>query len=543
MTPLRFLPVACFASALIVLGCAAYNDPGNGGGGAGGAGATTAKGGSGGKHGPGQDTGATGGTTEGGAGGGTTSGTTTTSSTNTDPLGGAGGGGGTAAGGGGDITCHDTGTPQTFYISSDDSSSMGSPALAREYLNAGKAPPQDLIRIWEFLNYYRVRYDLPSDDKLGLHAHFTEAADGKYHLQIGVQSFGVARPQMALTFVVDTSGSLVGEGMAREREAIRAMAKQLRQGDHVSFVKWSNKDSVLLSDHVVTGPSDATILDAIDALQPGGGSDLHAGLSKAYELAEATRGPGRLSRVVLISDGGANLGVLDADVIAEKAKHGDDEGIYLVGIGIGPAPAYSDSLMNQVTDAGRGAYVYLDSTDEADKVLGARFDEVMDISARAVQVSVTLPSYIIFHEFLGEGISQNAADVQPQHLAPGDSMIFEQVLGVTPGAALCDNDAVTIAASWSKPLLHQAELADTHTEWTDTIANLKGEPWQLLKAEAITLYAKALKNRSQADFDAASAALDKAKAASKTAEDPDKGEIDEIAALLQKFPQAEITNP
>lgn len=76
-------------------------------------------------------------------------------------------------------------------------------------------------------------------------------------------------------------------------------------------------------------------------LQPGGGSDLHAGLSKAYELAEATRGPDRLSRVVLISDGGANLGVLDAGVIAEKAKHGDDEGIYLVGIGIGPAPAYS----------------------------------------------------------------------------------------------------------------------------------------------------------------------------------------------------------
>lgn len=538
MQPLRFLPAACFASALIVLGCASYGDPGIAGGGAGGTGVITAKGGGGGKHGPVNDTNGTGGSTEGGAGGGTTS-----SSTNTDPLGGAGGSGGTAAGGGGDITCQDKGTPQTFFISSDDSSSMGSPALAREYLNAGEAPPQDAIRIWEFLNYYRVRYDLPSDDKLGLHAHFTEAADGKYHLQIGVQSFGVTRPTMALTFVVDTSGSLVGEGMAREREAIRAMAKQLRKGDHVSFVKWSNKDSVLLSDHVVTGPSDATILDAIDALQPGGGSDLHAGLSKAYELAEATRGPDRLSRVVLISDGGANLGVLDAGVIAEKAKHGDDEGIYLVGIGIGPAPAYSDGLMNKVTDAGRGAYVYLDSTEEADKVLGARFDEVMDISARAVQVSVTLPSYFLFHEFLGEGISQNAAEVQPQHLAPGDSMIFAQVLRVTPGAEFCETDSVTVAANWSKPLLHQAELAQTHTEWTETIAKLKGEPWQLLKAEAITLYAKALKTRSKADFAVASAAIDKAKAASKTVNDPDKGEVDEIAGLLQKFPQSEKKDP
>lgn len=55
--------------------------------------------------------------------------------------------------------------------------------------------------------------------------------------------------------------------------------------------------------------------------------------------------------------------------------------------------------MNKVTDAGRGAYVYLDSTGKRPTRRSARgFDEVMDISARAVQVSVTRPSYFLFNE-------------------------------------------------------------------------------------------------------------------------------------------------
>ena len=374
MTPLRFLPVASFASALIVLGCGIAGDPtiGGGGGGGPGGGGGGAGGGTDGKHGPVQKSDgadATGGATGGGAGG--AGGATTT--TSTDPMtGGAGGstGGSTGtggssdagSGGGGGFACvADAGVPQTYYVSSDDSSSMGSPALAREYLNAGVAPPQDQIRIWEFLNYYRVRYAVPGDDKLGLHAHFADAPGGKYHLQIGVQSFDVLRPTLALTFVVDTSGSRVGEGVARERQAIRAMAKQRPAGDHVGFVTWSNQDAVRLQEHLSTGPNCGAVLNALDQLQPGGGSDLHAGLTKAYELAKATDADDRLSRVVLISDGGANLGVLDSDAIAEAAKHGDDAGIYLVGIGIGPAQAYSDKLMNQVTDAGRGAYVYLDT--------------------------------------------------------------------------------------------------------------------------------------------------------------------------------------
>ena len=68
-------------------------------------------------------------------------------------------------------------------------------------------------------------------------------------------------------------------------------------------------------------------------------------------------------RVVLISDGGANAGVTDLDLIASEASDSDGEGTYLLGVGVGSPGVYKHELMDAVTDAGKGAYVFIDSED------------------------------------------------------------------------------------------------------------------------------------------------------------------------------------
>ena len=71
-----------------------------------------------------------------------------------------------------------------------------------------------------------------------------------------------------------------------------------------------------------------------------------------------------LNRLVLISDGGANAGVTDIEIIAENAAYGGSDGIYLVGVGVDKNSNYNDELMDDVTDAGKGASVFLPDEDE-----------------------------------------------------------------------------------------------------------------------------------------------------------------------------------
>src|SRR5262249_13799114 len=152
-----------------------------------------------------------------------------------------------------------------------------------------------------------------------------------FDFQIGVRSWDAAKPRRAstFTFVLDTSGSMSGSSIEREKAAVKAIAKSLQAGDIVNMVTWNTSNSVKLDGHVVSGPNDASVVQQADALFADGGTDLSSGLKKGYELAQQNYGADRLNRVVLISDGGANVGVTDEDVIAMHSEDADQEGIYL----------------------------------------------------------------------------------------------------------------------------------------------------------------------------------------------------------------------
>jgi Ca-activated chloride channel homolog len=394
-------------------------------------------------------------------------------------------------------TCEslETSKPLVLYLSSDDSNSMASPARAREAL-AVDGPSWPELRTHEFLNYFRIEYPTP-DGTLGIHNDAREGATpGEYALQIGVRAPNIARRPMTLTFSVDTSGSMAEGGTERARAAMLALASQLRKGDVVNVVTWSTEQNVVLDNHVATGPSDSTVIDAANGLGSDGSTDLHAGLVEGYKLAEQTYDPSRLNRLILISDGGANAGVTDVDLIAEKSQLGDDEGIYLVGIGTGPAEYYSDELMDIVTDAGRGAYVYLDTPEEAVHILADRFDEVMEVAARGVEVELSLPWYFQIERFYGEEYSTDRTEVKPQHLAPGDAMVFLQTLKACDPSVVAPEDPINVTVSWQEPITHEARSVSAQTSLSTLLA---GDHAAIDKGLAIVAFAEALKTHAPAD--------------------------------------------
>lgn len=421
--------------------------------------------------------------------------------------------------------------PVILYLSADDSNSMASPVHVRELLGLGVAPMPYEVRTYEFLNYYNVEYAAPAPGNLAIFPELDAVANpGEFDFQIGIRSFDAVKPRrpMTLTFVLDTSGSMNGPAIERERATIKAIAQSLAEGDVINMVTWNTSDNIELEGRIVTGPNDSQVLAVANSLQASGGTDLHSGLVKGYELAQKHYGPDRLNRVILISDGGANVGVTSADLIGLKSKDADQEGIYLVGVGAGPGLSYSDELMDIVTDKGRGAYVYLDNPGEATSMFVNRFDEVMEVAARGVQVELTMPWYFQMHKFYGEEYSSNPKEVEPQHLAPSDAMVFNQVLKACDPSVIDPADTMTVRAKWKTPLSYLEQQTEVTVKISDLLAAQKQA---LPKAKAIVAYAEALKAPSKQAFADALALIQKADPAGT---DP---ALKEIASLIMLHPQ------
>jgi Ca-activated chloride channel family protein len=382
-----------------------------------------------------------------------------------------------------------------LYLSADDSNSMASPVIVRKMIRAGQDIRPDIIRTYEFTNYYDFDYQAPNKGMLAvvpqLRDNSAEAA-GEYVLQIGVQShieqIAQVKP-LNLTFVVDTSGSMSGQPIGLEKAVMRAIAANLRADDNVSMTNWNTDSVTVLDSHRIGGPDDRTFLDAIAGINASGGTDLHSGLVKGYELAQKNFDANKLNRVVLISDGEANVGVTDENLIAEHADDSEGDAIYLIGVGCGVG--YNDTLMDTVTDAGKGAYLFIDTEQEAEKQFsGQMFVSNISLAAMDVQVKVTLPPTFSLEEFHGEEYSTDPKEVDPQHLAANDAMIFHQSIASCAPELLTGGENLVAEAFFTEPVSRQRRSVKSQATFDELTAQ---EHPQLLKGDAIVAYAEMFK--------------------------------------------------
>ncbi|WP_146156168.1 vWA domain-containing protein [Enhygromyxa salina] len=429
-----------------------------------------------------------------------------------------------------------------LYLSPDDSNSMSSPVQVRERVltegseSLGNVP----VRVWEFMNYYGFDYAPAADGELALSASMQvrEGEDATWQLQLAVSSETMTpdeRPPMNVTLVLDTSGSMAGEPMNLLKESCRAIAAQLQEGDVVSIVEWDTENVWSLAGYAVSGPDDALLLEKIEDLSYGGGTDLNGGLVSGYELAQQVYDINMLNRVVLISDGGANAGVTDLELIAENAVYGGSDGIYLVGVGVAKNSNYNDELMDTVTDAGKGASVFLPDDEEIWEVFGTNFENTMVVAGREVQVELTMPPGFEIVKFSGEGFSDDPQEVDPQHIAPNDTMVFYQDVETCAPELIDDAAEITVLATWEDPWTFEAK----QVEQTWTFAELTGmDQSQLLKGAAIVAYAESLKAYQKAfNDDQKTAALSAAFAAMAPAQAalPNDEDLLEIAMILAQL--------
>ena len=381
--------------------------------------------------------------------------------------------------------------PVTWAMSADDSNSQADPARVRHHLVEG-AQIVGSPKPHEFLNYYDFGFELGDDLQLVAQMRRSPLLRHHYSVLVGIVGPAVAprdRRPMNLTFSVDSSGSMDGQGLDMARASLLATAASLQEGDRISLVSWDTSKDWLLDGHEVSGPDDPVVLDAIIRLEAGGSTDLANGLAKAYKSAAENYSPDRLNRVVLMSDGLANTGVTDEQLIASWADDAEDEGIYLVGVGVGDPLVYNEQLMNTVTDLGRGAYIYIDSVAEAQvQFSGDRLLSNLEVAARAVQLQVTLPPGFTIRSFHGEGMSKTPEELDPQHLAPNDAMLFHFVVKDCD-PTLAGDEFFGFEVDWETPEDREPRQLFVEKELTGLLA---GSTRQLEKADAVVAWAKAI---------------------------------------------------
>jgi Ca-activated chloride channel family protein len=292
----------------------------------------------------------------------------------------------------------------TFALDVD----TGSYTVMRNYINDGNLPPEDSVRVEEYVNYFDQGYDSPpAHQAFGIYldggpSPFTETE--RYDMmRVGIQGYEVSeedRKDAALTFVIDVSGSMdMDNRLGLVKQSLEMLVEQLRRDDTVSIVVYGTEARVVLEP--TKGSNSDRILSAIYSLQPEGSTNAEAGIRLGYGMAmEAFKRDG-INRVILCSDGVANVGETEANSILEEIDRYVAKGVTLTTIGFG-MDNYNDTLMEQLADKGNGFYAYVDDRSEARKLFIDEITGTLQTIALDAKVQVEFnPETVLRYRLVG----------------------------------------------------------------------------------------------------------------------------------------------
>lgn len=276
----------------------------------------------------------------------------------------------------------------TFAVDVDTASY----ANVRRFINSGRLPPLDAVRIEELVNYFDYGWKEPSGG--APIAVTTEAASCPWApehrlLAIGLRTKSISAdnlPPANLVFLVDTSGSMGSpDKLPLVKRAFSLLAETLRPQDRVAIVAYAGSAGLILPPTL--GNDTVAILASLENLSSGGSTAGGAGIVLAYETALRSYRKGGNNRVILATDGDFNVGASSDEALVELIASYRDKGIFLSVLGFGTGNT-KDSKMEALADKGNGNYGYIDSIGEARKLLVEEMGATLLTVAKDVKVQV-----------------------------------------------------------------------------------------------------------------------------------------------------------
>lgn len=259
--------------------------------------------------------------------------------------------------------------PQSTFSTSVDTAAYSN---IRRFLNEGKLPNIDAVRVADMLNYFEYSYPEPR----GEHPVAVSLEMGpcpwqtKHHLlKIAVKAKSIPPSEMPprnFVFLIDTSGSMGDDNrLELVKQSIELLVHQLGERDRVSIVTYAGDSSLRLPP--TSGHETKMIMAVVRGLRARGSTNGSGGIIMAYEQAAKSYIQGGINRVILATDGDFNVGVSSEGELVRLIEGKRDSGIYLTVLGYGMGN-FKDNKLEQLAHHGNGHYAYIDSIEEAKKV-------------------------------------------------------------------------------------------------------------------------------------------------------------------------------
>jgi Ca-activated chloride channel family protein len=390
----------------------------------------------------------------------------------------------------------------TFAVDVD----TGSYTIMRYYVNDGFLPPDESVRVEEYVNYFDQGYAPPAEGEGAFAIHLDGAPSfygGEQHhlVRVGLQGYLPSpeeRPDVVLTFVIDVSGSMDRQDrLELVKDALELLVRELRPGDRIGIAVYGSRGRELL-EHTPVSEADE-ILEAINRLKPEGSTNAEEGLRIGYRMAAKAFDPEAINRVILCSDGVANVGKTGAESIWEEIGDYADQGIYLTTVGFGMGN-YNDVLMEQLADHGDGFYAYVDTITEAERLFVYELPSTLQVIARDARIQVEFnPSVVRSYRLIGYENRDMADeefrndDVDAGEIGVGHSVTALYEIKLWEGASSTD-PAITVYVRYENPDTGETVEINRSISWGEFAGAFEEASPRFQLAAVVTEYAEVLRH-------------------------------------------------
>ena len=425
----------------------------------------------------------------------------------------------------------------TFSLDVD----TGSYSIARGFIEQqGQLPPRESVRVEEYVNFFDYGYDAPRDGlDIEVDGGPSPFDDDTWLVRVGVKAEEVSndeRQPVALTFVVDTSGSMNSpDRLGLVKESLTLLVEELDRDDTVAIVTYSGDSDIVLEPTEIRDRD--RIFRAIDRLETGGSTNLAAGLDAGYELARDAFREDGVNRVIVASDGLANAGITSGDALAAQLRDDADDGIGLVTVGYG-LNGINDTTMEQLADQSDGFYAYVDTIDEAERLFSEDLTSTLITAAIDAKIQVAFDDEVVDeYRLIGyenRGVADDDFrndDVDAGELGAGHQataiyeVVFDRDVDIDSRAELG-----FVSLRWEDPetgevieIDEDIDMRDLDALWTDTSASFR-------QATVVAAFAEILRDNPYAEDVSLEALSQEADA---LAREIDTDEFDEFADLVE----------
>ena len=324
----------------------------------------------------------------------------------------------------------------TFSIDVDTASY----ANVRRFLNDGYLPDPDAVRVEECINYFDYSYDEPKwNEPYSIYAEMSECPwdEENYLLMVGIQAKELDRRELEpsnLVFLIDVSGSMSDyDKLPLLQSGFKMLVDSLNDEDTISIVTYASGVNVIAEG--ISGSEKSRLKREIDNLHAGGSTAGEAAMETAYDIAGEYFIKGGNNRIIMATDGDFNVGISSEDELERFIEKKRGEGIFLSMLGFGTGNV-KDSKMELLADKGNGNYSYIDSAQEANKVLVEEMAATMYTLAKDVKVQIEFnPANVVAYRLIGydyrrlndEDFNDDTKDAGEMGLGQSVTVLYEIV--------------------------------------------------------------------------------------------------------------------